>query len=29
LFGHNCSCSKPTCRFSPEMHKVGVSEAVG
>lgn len=26
LYGHNCSCSKPKCKFSPEMHKVGVSE---
>jgi hypothetical protein len=26
LYGHNCSCSKATCKFSPEMHKVDVSE---
>ncbi|CVL09127.1 uncharacterized protein FMAN_14241 [Fusarium mangiferae] len=27
LYGHNCSCNKPTCKFSPEMHKVDVSLA--
>ncbi|KAH6991827.1 hypothetical protein EDB82DRAFT_122196 [Fusarium venenatum] len=27
LYGHNCSCSKTTCKFSLEMHKVDVSEA--
>lgn len=27
LYGHNCSCSKTTCKFSPEMHKVDVSQA--
>ncbi|CAF3487073.1 unnamed protein product, partial [Fusarium graminearum] len=26
LYGHNCSCSKATCKFSAEMHRIDVSE---
>ncbi|QPC62800.1 hypothetical protein HYE67_005031 [Fusarium culmorum] len=26
LYGHNCSCSKATCKFPAEMHQIDVSE---
>ncbi|RMJ06972.1 hypothetical protein CDV36_013436 [Fusarium kuroshium] len=26
FYGHNCSCKKLKCKFSPEMHKVDVSQ---
>lgn len=27
FYGHNCSCRKSKCKFSPEMHKVDVSQS--